>query len=72
MANMSYCRFQNTSGDLQDCLYAMEEACNMEELDLSPDEKYAFARMYRLCQQFIEQADWLAKAEEGLLVDDEA
>lgn len=71
MANMSYCRFQNTSGDLQDCIYAMEEARNMAELDLSADEKYAFARMYRQCQQFIELADWLEEAE-GHLVDDEA
>tara|TARA_R100000781_G_scaffold54842_1_gene35800 strand:+ start:943 stop:1155 length:213 start_codon:yes stop_codon:yes gene_type:complete len=24
MANMSYCRFENTAGDLQDCLEAIE------------------------------------------------
>ena len=25
MANMSYCRFENTTRDMQDCLYAIEE-----------------------------------------------
>ena len=35
MANMSYCRFQNTSMDLADCLDALE---NHWDLDLSIDE----------------------------------
>ena len=35
MANMSYCRFQNTSMDLADCLDALE---NHWDLDLSTDE----------------------------------
>ena len=35
MANMSYCRFQNTSIDLADCLDALE---NHWDLDLSTDE----------------------------------
>ena len=35
MANMSYCRFQNTSIDLADCLDALE---NHWDLDLSIDE----------------------------------
>ena len=25
MANMSYCRFENTANDLQDCIYAIED-----------------------------------------------
>ena len=35
MANMSYCRFQNTSMDLGDCVDALE---NHWDLDLSADE----------------------------------
>ena len=35
MSNMSYCRFQNTSMDLGDCLDALE---NHWDLDLSTDE----------------------------------
>ena len=25
MANMSYCRFENTASDLQDCVYAIQD-----------------------------------------------
>jgi len=25
MANMSYCRFENTAKDMRDCIYAIEE-----------------------------------------------
>ena len=35
MANMSYCRFQNTAMDLADCLDALE---NHTDMDLSTDE----------------------------------
>ena len=43
MANMSYCRFENTLRDLQDC-YA-----NMDGDDLSKSEFYARKRMIELC-----------------------
>ena len=59
MANMSYCRFQNTSLDLQDCLYAMAEARDFADLDLSPEESYALLRMKTLCEEFLEQAERL-------------
>ena len=36
MSNMSYCRFQNTSMDLADCLDALENHWDMD--DLSTDE----------------------------------
>ena len=35
MSNMSYCRFQNTSMDLGDCVDALE---NHWDMDLSADE----------------------------------
>lgn len=47
MGNMSYCRFQNTLGDLRDCYEAMED------MDISPDEEKAKARMIRLCQKIV-------------------
>ena len=31
MANMSYCRFENTLGDLRDCYDAMDETCSDSE-----------------------------------------
>jgi hypothetical protein len=43
MANMSYCRFQNTLRDLQDC------HDNMDSGDLSESEFYARRHMIELC-----------------------
>jgi hypothetical protein len=34
MPNMSYCRFENTVHDMQDCIYAIEEG-NTSELSSS-------------------------------------
>lgn len=41
MANMSYCRFQNTRLDMEDCLDALRE-----EKPLSRDEANAGCRMF--------------------------
>ena len=32
MGNMSYCRFENTLADMRDCLYALENGLDVEEL----------------------------------------
>ena len=32
MGNMSYCRFENTLADMRDCLYALEDGLDAEEL----------------------------------------
>ena len=32
MGNMSYCRFENTLADMRDCLYALENGLDAEEL----------------------------------------
>ena len=51
MANMSYCRFENTKSDLYDCVNALEEdGLN----DLSEMEKRSAENMYWLCQQYID------------------
>ena len=41
--NMSYCRFQNTLADLQDC------AEHIEDENLSFEEKHAMKRLIALC-----------------------
>ena len=42
MANMSYCRFQNTLNELRDCAAALDEQMNDESVPkLSDDERYA-------------------------------
>ncbi len=43
--NMSYCRFENTSIDLQDCLD------HLDDQDLSASEQKFRARLIYLCQQ---------------------
>lgn len=46
MANMSYCRFQNTVQDLRDCYDALE----VSGIDsLSSEEKRAAIRVINLC-----------------------
>jgi hypothetical protein len=57
---MSYCKFQNTFIDLQDCvhtLYNAEES--FDELKLSEEENTAMKRMYALCKAYMEEFDRL-------------
>ncbi len=53
MSNMSYCRFQNTVGDLRDCAEALDDIMNGEER-LSREELAAARRLVALCQQIAE------------------
>lgn len=64
MSNMSYCRFQNTSSDLQDCLGALgdmdpEDIQALHEKNnqgaLSKDEAAAFRRLFRTCVEIVEE-----------------
>ena len=58
MANMSYCRFENTLGDLRDCLYAVQEALDEGKTltefkaSLNEYERSAFVRMLSVCEEF--------------------
>ncbi len=63
MSNMSYCRFQNTYQDLRDCVNEMEDAYNLEDMELSEDEARAQKQMYQLCERFIESFDRLHYAD---------
>lgn len=49
MANMSYCRFENTARDLQDCRDALDEGADLESV--SADEARAMIRLIRLCRE---------------------
>jgi hypothetical protein len=67
MANMSYCRFQNTVMDMEDCFNAMYEAVDMEEpMKLSDDEQRAFQRMYNLMEDMINMMEEVTQMEENL------
>ena len=63
MANMSYCRFQNTYSDFRDCVDALEEALDegksLAEFfeEIGKEEQFALNRMRSLVNGFIEIFD---------------
>ena len=65
MANMSYCRFQNTLIDLEDCEERMMDFNSLEDAqeELSPEEFRAFLRMLKLCKQISEDNEHLLENE---------
>jgi len=66
MANMSYCRFENTLRDLRDCYN------NMGSDDLSQSEFYARRHMIALCMAIADEySDFLDQDFEGMFIDDE-
>ena len=50
MANMSYCRFENTTKDMEDCLHAIEYG---ETNDLNEYEVRALAEFVTLAKEII-------------------
>jgi hypothetical protein len=53
MTNMSYCRFENTSHDLTDCLEALQDP-DEEMQDMNEYEKRAVTRLIETCMQIAE------------------
>ena len=56
MANMSYCRFQNTLGDFEDCVDAID---NAKELSLKEEEAafWLIKKARALAEQFEDHSD---------------
>jgi hypothetical protein len=50
MANMSYCRFQNTLNDLRDCENSFDDINSIEEL-------VAAKRLLQTCQRIVDSID---------------
>ena len=65
MANMSYCRFENTLRDLRDCYD------NMDDNDLSESEFFMRKRMIELCMDIANEYKDLLDEEFGMYIDDE-
>ena len=62
--NMSYCRFENTSADLQDCIDAVETMLNNNGKDehgeeLSRSELRSFRDMIQQASYFMDMAESL-------------
>ena len=53
MPSMSYCVFENTSSDMNQCLNKMAVTGNIEGLDLNQYEQAAFRMLYEQCQEYI-------------------
>ena len=51
--NMSYCMFENTESALEQCVDAMANAGNIDDLDMNEKERSAFLRMHNLCRDFL-------------------
>ena len=54
MANMSYCRFENTAQDLQDCVRAIEMG---DVYDFSQWEIAGFEKLIRLAEEIVDMND---------------
>ena len=68
MSNMSYCRFQNTNGDLKACVNAIDDiigdidAYGDSEKLLSAEEERAADNMEELCRRYLELREELKGA----------
>jgi len=65
MANMSYCRFENTSRDLHACVAALDELADGGEFiqPLSASERQSADWMVKLCQRYLELHSELVQIE---------
>ena len=54
MSNMSYCRFENTSDDLQDCLNAIY---NGETEDLNEYEQRGLKKILNIARTIVKMED---------------
>ena len=60
MSNMSYCRFENTFRDLEDCVDAL-----VDNNDLSEREANFAHRMRNLCEEYLDAyEEWQSNREE--------
>ena len=56
MANMSYCRFENTARDLADCVSAVNRG---EIHELNEYESEGLIRLLSLCNDMVENEDYI-------------
>lgn len=53
MPSMSYCMFENTSGNMNQVLNKMSESHDIDDLDMNEYEQRAFRSLYEQCQEYI-------------------
>ena len=62
MGNMSYCRFENTANDLQDCVNALIKG---ETEDLSHYELNGLARILEYANDIIDMEEYINEILDG-------
>ena len=60
MGNMSYCRFENTSGDLIDCREAIE--CGEMSVEMSQHEREGLEILLDACEEIYHMSDDIREA----------
>jgi hypothetical protein len=60
MANMSYCRFENTANDLRDCVYAIEEG--EYNNGISDTEKRGLDKIFELAHRLVNELEYDVEA----------
>jgi hypothetical protein len=61
MPSMSYCMFENTSIEMNQCIGNMVEAATIDDLDLNEYEQDAFRLMYDMCKRYIVEFERLSE-----------
>jgi hypothetical protein len=64
MANMSYCRFQNTLSAFKDCYAELNEAESFSEMRISEEETAAMNRLAAYARLYLERFSELQELEE--------
>jgi hypothetical protein len=66
MPSMSYCKFENTLNEMSQCVEAMGEAVDIDELDMNQYEQPCFDQLAKMCRWYLEEYDRLKSVEEEL------
>ena len=61
MTYMSYCAFEGTANDLGQCIAMMEDARDIDELDMNEYEQVAFKMLYKLSKAYIKHYERLSE-----------
>ncbi len=60
MGNMSYCRFENTAIDLEDCLDALQDGAHTR--DLSDYERRGLEDLLNYCEEILDMKGEIEQA----------
>ena len=61
MSNMSYCRFENTLEDLDDCRGEMTHCNSLKDMDLTARELSSLEMMVECCSEIVEMYENMIK-----------